>query len=38
MQKSYNLWKFLFDLFMILITGGLWMIWIMFKFFKDNAQ
>lgn len=27
-QKSYGLWKFLFDCLMTVITGGLWLIWV----------
>ena len=26
--KPYSAWAFLGDLFMILLTGGLWLIWI----------
>lgn len=26
--KPYGVWNFLWDLFMIFITGGLWLIWI----------
>lgn len=28
MNKRYGFSNFLFDLFMIFITGGLWIIWI----------
>lgn len=27
-RRRYGLFKFLFDCFMIVITGGLWLIWI----------
>ena len=27
-QKPYGFWAFMGDLFMITITGGLWLIWI----------
>lgn len=27
-RKRYGFWKFMGDLFMIFITGGLWLIWI----------
>ena len=26
--KSYGFWKFIFDAFMVIITGGFWIIWI----------
>jgi hypothetical protein len=28
MNKRYGFWKFLGDVFMTIITGGLWLIWI----------
>ncbi len=28
MRKKYGFWKFMGDIFMTLITGGLWLIWI----------
>lgn len=28
MRNRYGLCNFIFDLFMLLITGGLWVIWI----------
>lgn len=34
--KKYGLGRFLFDLFMIAITGGLWLIWMIFKFLRSN--
>jgi hypothetical protein len=27
-RRKYGLFRFLFDLFMVGITGGLWLIWI----------
>lgn len=27
-QKRYGFWKFVFDCCMVLLTGGLWLIWI----------
>lgn len=27
-QKQYGFWKFVGDVFMVLITYGLWLIWI----------
>ena len=31
---KYGLLNFLFDLFMISITGGIWFIWIILKFLR----
>lgn len=28
MPKPYGFWKFVFDIFMVVITGGFWLIWI----------
>ena len=28
MNKHYGVLNFLFDIFMVIITGGLWLIWI----------
>ena len=30
-RKEYTFWSFLFDIFMILITGGLWIIWMIIR-------
>ena len=38
MKRQYNLFKFLFDLFMILITGGLWMLWIFYSYLKESQK
>lgn len=35
-KKKYGPGRFLFDLFMTAITGGLWLIWIVFKFLRTN--
>lgn len=36
-RKRYGLGHFIFDLFMITITGGLWLVWIVLKFFRNNS-
>ena len=37
-MKKYTIWAFLFDLFMITITGGLWLVWIVLKFFRSKQK
>ena len=36
-RRRYGILHFLFDLFMISITGGLWLLWILFKFLRNNS-
>ncbi len=36
-MKHYGLLNFLFDLVMTGLTGGLWLIWIIFRFFRTNS-
>lgn len=31
---KYGILNFLFDLFMTSITGGIWLLWILFKFLR----
>jgi hypothetical protein len=33
-EKHYGLGSFLFDLFMISITGGLWLLWIVLRYMR----
>lgn len=35
-KKPYGLGRFLLDLFLIAITGGLWLIWMIFKFIRKG--
>lgn len=35
-QKRYGLFRFLWDLFMIFITGGLWLIWIFVREMRNR--
>jgi len=28
MEPHYGFWRFLLDCFLVLVTGGLWLIWI----------
>lgn len=35
-MKKYTLGKFILDLFLTSITGGLWLIWILFRFLRNN--
>ena len=34
--KEYSLGRFIFDLFMIVITGGLWLIYIVIKAIRES--
>jgi len=36
-NKSIGFGTVIFDIFMTVITGGLWLIWIAYKFFKHNS-
>lgn len=36
-RKSYGLGHFLLDLILIFLTGGLWLIWMVFKFLRKNS-
>lgn len=35
-KKRYGLLDFLLDIFLIIITGGVWLLWMIFKFIRDN--
>lgn len=35
-RRQYGLLHFLFDLFMIAITSGLWLIWMVFRFLRSR--
>jgi hypothetical protein len=35
-MKKYGLGSFLFDCFMVCITGGLWLFWILFRFLRTK--
>lgn len=37
MAKKYGFWRLVFDMFMICITGGLWLIWIVVRFLRNNS-
>ena len=34
--KKYSLGRFIFDLFMIVITGGLWLIYMIIKAIRES--
>ena len=36
MKKNYGLGSFIFDCFMIMITGGLWLLWIVLRFLRTK--
>lgn len=35
-QRPYGCASFLFDIFMVVITGGLWLIWIFIREMRNN--
>lgn len=35
-RKHYGLLNMLFDLFMTIITGGLWLIWVLVKYLRTH--
>lgn len=34
--KRYGITHFVFDLVMIVLTGGLWFLWMLFRFLRSN--
>ena len=36
MSKNYGCGSMLFDIFMIIITGGLWLIWVLVKYLRTH--
>ena len=36
-RKKYGLLRFFLDVFLVIITGGLWGIWLIFKFLRSNS-
>ncbi len=37
MNKPYGFWRFLWDVFLVLITGGIYGIYLIFKFIRRNS-
>lgn len=37
-RKRYGLCHLLFDFAMTLITGGLWLIWILIRYLRSNTR
>jgi hypothetical protein len=35
-RKSYGFWKFMGDILMTLLTGGLWLIWIFVREMRNR--
>lgn len=33
-MKRYGFWNFIVDLFLISITGGLWLLWILLRYLR----
>lgn len=36
-RKRYGILHFFLDVFLVIITGGLWGIWLIFKFLRTNS-
>lgn len=37
MDESYGVMKFVFDIIMVVLTGGLWLIWIFIREMRRKA-
>ena len=37
MKKKYSLGGLIFDFIMVMITGGVWLIWILIRFLRANS-
>jgi hypothetical protein len=37
-RKKYGFLHLLFDFIMVLLTGGLWLIWILIRFMRSNTR
>lgn len=35
-QKSYGFWKFMWDLTLTFLTGGIWFIWIVYRHLRKS--
>jgi cytochrome b subunit of formate dehydrogenase len=35
-KSKYGFWAFVLDLFLIVITGGIWLIWMIFRALRSN--
>ena len=36
-EKRYTFWNFLLDIILIGLTGGLWLLWIVIRFLRNNS-
>lgn len=36
-MKKYGLGSLIFDFIMVMLTGGLWLIWILIRFLRANS-
>ena len=36
MRKKYGFWNFVLDIFLVLITGGIWLIWMIFRHLRSR--
>lgn len=37
-RKRYGFWRFMLDLTLTYITGGLWLLWLFIKFLRSNTR
>lgn len=37
-RKRYSFLHLLWDFFLVMITGGLWLIWIVIKYLRSNTR
>ena len=38
MEKKYGFVRFLIDLLLTALTGGIWLVWLLFKFLRTNTK
>lgn len=37
-MKKYGFWHLILDLILTVVTGGLWLVWILIKFLRSNTR
>lgn len=35
-QRQYGFWAFMLDLVLVFLTGGIWFIWMLFRFLRSK--
>lgn len=38
MNKRYSVGDFLLDVILTFVTGGIWFVWILFRFIRSNTK